>query len=54
MIAEFASDWEALRNMTFEKQKELGWIPQDTENNPIHESMQKWEDIPGSQREFQT
>jgi arylsulfatase len=50
----FDEGWEALRNMTFEKQKELGWIPQDAVLNPLAETMQKWEDIPKSQREFQT
>lgn len=50
----FDGGWEVLRTMTFEKQKELGWIPQDAVLNPLAESMQKWDDIPESQREFQT
>jgi arylsulfatase len=50
----FDEGWEALRNMTFEKQKELGWIPQDAANNPLQKGMQKWDDIPDSQREFQS
>jgi arylsulfatase A-like enzyme len=50
----FDEGWEALRIMTFEKQKELGWIPQDAALNPLPQSMQKWSDIPQSQREFQT
>ena len=50
----FDEGWEALRNMTFEKQKELGWIPHDAVLNPLASTMQKWEDIPNSQREFQT
>ncbi len=49
----FDEGWEALRTMTFEKQKEMGWIPQDAVLNPLAESMQKWEDVPKSQREFQ-
>ena len=40
--------------MTFKKQKELGWIPKDAINNPLANSMQKWEDIPKSQRELQS
>ena len=40
--------------MTFEKQKELGWIPQDAVLNPLASTQQKWEDIPKSQQEFQT
>lgn len=50
----FEEGWEVLRTMTFEKQKELGWIPQDAVLNPLAETMQKWSDIPESQREFQT
>jgi arylsulfatase len=49
----FDEGWEVLRTMTFEKQKELGWIPQDAVLNPLAETMQKWSDIPESQREFQ-
>ena len=50
----FDEGWEALRTMTFSKQKELGWIPEDAALNPLAESMQNWSDIPTSQREFQT
>jgi len=50
----FDEGWEALRTMTIKKQKELGWIPKDAVLNPLAESMQKWKDIPKSQREFQT
>ena len=50
----FDEGWEVLRTMTFAKQKELGWIPQDAVLNPLASTMQKWEDIPKSQREFQT
>ncbi|MFK5854851.1 MAG: arylsulfatase [Bacteroidota bacterium] len=50
----FDEGWEVLRTMTFEKQKELGWIPENAVLNPLAESMQKWKDIPTSQREFQT
>jgi arylsulfatase len=49
----FDEGWEALRTMTFAKQKELGWIPQDAVLNPLQKGMQKWDDIPKSQREFQ-
>ena len=50
----FDEGWEVLRTMTFEKQKELGWIPQDSTLNPLPESMQKWSDVPESEIEFQT
>ena len=49
----FDEGWEVLRTMTFEKQKELGWIPKDAVLNPLAKTMQKWSDIPKSQREFQ-
>ena len=50
----FDEGWEALRKMTFEKQKEMGWIPKDAVLNPLAKGMQKWSDVPKSQREFQT
>jgi arylsulfatase A-like enzyme len=50
----FDEGWEALRTMTFKKQKELGWIPKDSILNPLASTQQKWADIPKSQREFQT
>lgn len=49
----FDEGWDALRTMTIEKQKELGWIPEDAVLNPLHETMQKWSDVPESQQEFQ-
>ena len=50
----FDEGWEALRKLTFEQQKEMGWIPKDSVLNPLQKGMQKWDDIPASQREFQT
>ena len=38
---------------TFKRQKELGWIPADTELTPRADSMAAWESIPESQRPFQ-
>lgn len=49
----FDEGWEALRKMTFEEQKKLGWVEEDAVLNPLPESMQKWSDVPKSQREFQ-
>jgi len=49
----FDKGWEDLRAMTFEKQKELGWIPKDAVLNPLERGMQKWSDVPKSQQEFQ-
>jgi len=50
----FDAGWEALRKEIFEKQKKLGWIPQNAALNPLAPTMQKWADIPESQRAFQT
>jgi arylsulfatase len=30
----------------------LGWIPEDAILNPLQKAMQKWDDVPESQREF--
>jgi len=49
----FDEGWEVLRAETYAKQKEMGWIPQDAALNPFPGTMQKWEDIPQDQREFQ-
>ena len=48
----FDEGWDALRKMTFEQQKALGWIPEDAILNPLQKAMQKWDDVPESQREF--
>ena len=38
---QFDDGWEALREKTFERQKELGWIPQEAELTPIHRTHAK-------------
>jgi arylsulfatase len=50
----FDEGWEKLREETFERQKAMGWIPQNAELTPIDPTMQKWEKIPEVQRKFQT
>ena len=50
----FDGGWEVLREETFKRQKEMGWIPGDAELTPIDPTMQKWEDIPEEHRAFQT
>jgi arylsulfatase A-like enzyme len=49
----FDDGWDALREQTFKRQKELGWIPPDTKLTPRAETMAAWESIPESQRPFQ-
>lgn len=50
----FDQGWDSLRAEIFERQKKLGWVPEDTELTPRAESMAAWESIPESQRAFQT
>jgi arylsulfatase A-like enzyme len=42
----FDDGWDALRERTFAKQKELGVIPADAELTPRHEEIPAWEDMP--------
>ncbi|MCC7501521.1 MAG: arylsulfatase [Flavobacteriales bacterium] len=49
----FDGGWDAYRERTFKRQKEMGWIPQDavlTERDP---TMTAWDSIPESERPFQ-
>ena len=50
---QFDDGWDALRERIFKRQKELGWIPADTQLTPRAESMAAWESIPESERPFQ-
>ena len=50
----FDEGWEVLREETFERQKALGWIPEDAENTAINPTMQPWAEIPEDQKAFQT
>ena len=49
----FDDGWDAYRERVFRRQKELGWIPADTELTPRPESLASWDSIPESQRDFQ-
>jgi len=51
---QFDEGWEVLREETFARQKELGWIPENAELAPMERGMDHWADIPESQRPFQT
>jgi arylsulfatase len=50
----FDDGWDALRERTFQREKELGWIPADAKLTPRAESMAAWDRIPESERPFQT
>jgi arylsulfatase A-like enzyme len=43
---EFDDGWDALRERTFAKQKELGVIPEDAELTPRHEEIPAWDEMP--------
>ena len=45
---QFDDGWDALRERTFKRQKELGWIPADTKLTPRAASMAAWDSIPES------
>jgi arylsulfatase A-like enzyme len=49
----FDDGWDAYRERVFARQKQLGWIPQDTKLTPRAESMASWDSIPEAQRPFQ-
>ena len=49
----FDGGWDALRESTFMRQKELGWIPPDTQLTSRAETMAAWDSIPESERAFQ-
>ena len=49
----FDDGWDALRERTFKRQQELGWIPAGTKLTPRAESMAGWDSIPESERPFQ-
>ena len=42
----FANGWDAQRESTFARQKELGVIPADTELTPRHAEIPAWDDMP--------
>jgi len=50
----FDKGWEVLREETYEKQRACGWIPDSAVLNPMHDTMQRWADVPEEQRQFQT
>ena len=49
----FDDGWDAYREKVFERAKEKGWIPADTQLTPRHEQMASWESVPESERPFQ-
>jgi arylsulfatase A-like enzyme len=50
---QFDDGWDVLRERTFKRQQELGWIPAGTKLTPRAESMAAWDSIPEPERPFQ-
>ena len=50
---QFNDGWDVLREKTFKRQKEMGWIPADAKLTPRADTMASWDSIPESQRPFQ-
>lgn len=50
----FDDGWDAYREVTFKRQKELGWIPANAQLTPRDKTQPSWESIPASERAFQT
>ena len=49
----FDDGWDAYRERVFARAKEKGWIPQNAELTPRHETMTAWDDIPEDEKPFQ-
>ncbi len=49
----FDDGWDRLRERTFARQNELGWIPAGTGLTPRAETMPAWDSIPEAERPFQ-
>jgi arylsulfatase len=49
----FDDGWDAYRERTFKRAKELGWIPQSAQLTPRPASMASWESIPEAEKPFQ-
>ncbi len=49
----FDGGWDEYRERVFERAKEIGWIPGDTELTARPETLAAWDDIPEEERDFQ-
>ncbi|UTF58945.1 arylsulfatase [Gilvimarinus sp. DA14] len=50
---QFDEGWDELRKDIFAQQKELGWIPENTQLTPRADTMAAWDSIPEDERAFQ-
>ncbi len=49
----FDDGWDAYRERVFKRQKDMGWIPADTQLTLRDKTMPGWDSIPESERPFQ-
>jgi arylsulfatase A-like enzyme len=49
----FDDGWDAYRERVFLRAKEKGWIPDNAQLTPRHETMPSWDSIPEDERPFQ-
>jgi arylsulfatase len=49
----FNDGWDKYRERVFARQKQLGWIPQNTQLTPRPASMASWDSIPEDEKPFQ-
>lgn len=49
----FDDGWDKYRERTFNRQKKMGWIPQDAKLTPRDATMASWESIPDAEKPFQ-
>lgn len=50
----FDGGWDEYRERVFNRQKELGWIPANTQLTPRDTTQPSWESIPQCERAFQS
>lgn len=51
---QFDDGWDAYRETTFQRQLEMGVIPEGTQLTPRDKTLEGWNDIPADQHDFQT
>ena len=49
----FDDGWDAYRERVFTRQKEMGWIPQNTKLTQRPDTMPSWDSIPDAEKPFQ-
>ncbi|MGK9286662.1 arylsulfatase [Sinorhizobium meliloti] len=49
----FDDGWDAMRERIYARQKQLGWIPENTELTPRPDTLAGWKDIPEDEKPFQ-